>query len=194
MRRVALLLVLVLAGCSLGDGDASIAASELAKLVLQPEDLSREFVRFDEGRQIRIDLPGGRRAHPGRWGRAGGWKARYRRSGDPQTAGPIVIDSRADVFKGVSGAKDDLGAARADLGDSELGWQPIDEPGVGDESFAATSVQQSGVADVRNYQVFWRDDNATASLTVNGFEGKLTLAEVLELARKQQRRIADAVD
>lgn len=194
MRRVALLLVLVLAGCSLGDGDASIAASELAKLVLQPEDLSREFVRFDEGRQIRIDLPGGRRAHPGRWGRAGGWKARYRRSGDPQTAGPIVIDSRADVFKGVSGAKDDLGAARADLGDSELGWQPIDEPGVGDESFAATSVQQSGVADVRNYQVFWRDDNATASLTVNGFEGKLTLAEVLELARKQQRRIADAAD
>jgi len=45
---------------------------------------------------------------------------------------------------------------------------------------------------VRNYQVVWRDDNAVASLTVNGFERKLALSDVLELARKQQRRLARA--
>ena len=192
MRRAALLVVLLLVGCSVGDDDASIEATELAKLVLQPEDLPQAFVRFDEGRQIGIDSPGGRRADPSRWGRINGWKAHYRRSGTSKTPGPIVIESRADVFKDVGGAEDDLGAARADLGDSEFGWKPIDEPGLGDESFAATFVQESALTPVRNYQVVWRDDNAVASLTVNGFERKLALSDVLELARKQQRRIAHA--
>jgi hypothetical protein len=102
-----------------------------------------------------------------------------------------VIESRADLFGSASGAEDDFEAARAELDADGLGWMPIDEPGLGDESFAATFVQ-AGATGVRRYQVFWRDDNATATLEVDGFEGRLALADVLELARKQQQRIARA--
>lgn len=191
MARLAVLVVLALAGCSFDGESASIERGKLGKLVLQPADLAREFVRFDEGRQITADSPGGRRSDPARFGRVEGWKARYRRGGTPRTTGPLVVVSRVDVFDSTGGAEDDLAAARADLDDSDLGWNPIDEPGLGDESFAATVVQR-GFNAVRHYEVFWRHENATASLSANGFEGRLALSDVLELARKQQRRIADA--
>ncbi len=188
-----LLLSAVLVGCSLGGDKASISRNELEHLVLQPQDVPLIFVRFDHGRQARADAPGGRRADGSRFGRIEGWKARYRRSGTPTTAGPLVIESRADLFESADGAKDDLEAARADLGSAESAsaWKPIDEPGLGDESFAATSVQQ-GATGVRYYDVYWRDGNAIATLRVNGFEGKLALADVLALARKQQERISRA--
>jgi hypothetical protein len=38
--------------------------------------------------------------------------------------------------------------------------------------------------------VVWREANVTAGVLVNGFEGKLTLEQTLNLARKQQLRIA----
>jgi hypothetical protein len=44
--------------------------------------------------------------------------------------------------------------------DRKPDWQPIDEPGLGDESFAAT-VHQAGL---RRYQVFWRDYNRARSV------------------------------
>jgi hypothetical protein len=173
-----------------GGNESTISASTLSKLVLQPADLPPVFLRFDEGRQILVDSPGGRRADPARFGREEGWKARYRRTGSQEIAGPIVVESRADVFESSDGAKDDLDAARADLGDSELDWQPIDEPGLGDESFAATHVEPGLGKGVRYYQVYWRDANVTASVSTNGFEGRFPLADALELARKQEQRIA----
>jgi hypothetical protein len=193
VRRAVLLLVLLgLAGCSLmgGDGGASIEVAELQKLVLQPDDLPRSFERFDEGRQIAADLPVGARADPARFGRQDGWKARYRRAGTLQTTGPLVIESKADLFDSSNGAKDDFDAARADADESEPEWQPIGEPGLGDESFAATLLEGTQTSGVRFYQVVWREDNATASLNVNGFARGLTLEDVLELARAQERRIA----
>jgi hypothetical protein len=193
VRRAVLLLVLLLAGCSLdGGAGGKVEPGALSMLVLHPEDVPSVFQRFDEGRQVIADNPGGRREDTQRFGRQGGWKARYRRSGTPQTTGPLVIESRADLFDSTGGAEDDLDAARSDLEDAELDWQPIDEPGLGDESFAATLVQGSGTSEVRYYQVFWREANVTASLNVNGFEGRLALFEALELARKQERRISSA--
>jgi hypothetical protein len=183
--------LLSLAGCSLGGDAASIEQSELDRLVLQPADLPSVFVRFDQGRQLSADAPSGRRADPSRFGRIDGWKARFRRPGAGRTAGPHVIESRADLFESASGAEDDFEAAREELAADGLGWMPIDEPGLGDESFAATVVQAGG-GDVRRYRVFWRDDNATATLEVDGFDGKLALADALELAEKQQRWIARA--
>ncbi|HEV3478791.1 MAG TPA: hypothetical protein VG144_05010 [Gaiellaceae bacterium] len=191
MRRALLLLALTATvGCSLGDGGASIERSELQRLVLQPDDVPRIFVLFDEGRQARADQPPGPRADPERFGRTEGWKARYRRPGSGRTSGPLVIESRVDVFASVSGAEDDFVAAREELRGDGLGWHPIDEPGLGDESFAATFVQRR----VRYYQVFWREDNATAALHVNGFEGKLPLSDALRLARKQQERLERAAE
>jgi hypothetical protein len=191
-RAVLFLAILGLAGCSLtgDDGGASIEVAELQKLVLQPDDLPRSFVRFDEGRQIAADFPAGARADPARFGRRDGWKARYRRSGTIQTTGPLVIESKADVFDSGEGAEDDFEAARAETDKSEPEWQPIGEPGLGDESFAATLLQGAESSGVRFYQVVWREDNAVASLNVNGFARDLALEDALELARAQERRIA----
>ena len=183
----------MLAGCSFGGGgNATIELDELPRTVLQPEDLPPVFSRFDEGRQVLADNPGGNRNDRDRFGRRDGWKARYHRSGTPQTAGPLVVESRVDLFESSSGAKDDLQAARDDLTEDELEWQPIDEPGLGDESFAATVVQPGLGEGVRHYHVYWRSDNVTAFINVNGFEGRLALEEVLELARKQDARISEA--
>jgi hypothetical protein len=193
MRRLGVLPLLLLAGCSLGGSAAALERSELDRLVLQPDDLPAAFVRFDHGRQLIADAPGGRRADATRFRRTGGWKARYRRTTGAAAGGPLVIESRADLFEAASGAEDDLDAAREDLEERPSEWKPIDDPGLGDESFAAAFVQR-GVTVVRHYEVFWRRDNATASLKADGFEDKLSLADVLELARKQDRRIADAAD
>jgi hypothetical protein len=103
-----------------------------------------------------------------------------------------VIESRVDLFESAGGAEDDLEAAREELGETDSRWQPIDEPGLGDQSFAATYLQPGALSSVRSYLVVWRDDNATASVFVNGFEGRLPLETVLELARDQQRRISAA--
>jgi hypothetical protein len=192
VRGAVLVLVLLLAGCSIGDDGAAVAVEELPRLVLQPGDLPRAFRRFDEGRQVIADNPGGSRADPERFGRRDGWKARYHRQGTPQTSGPIVVESRVDLFDSSGGADDDLEAARRDLDEGELEWQPIDEPGLGDESFAATLVEEGAGSGVRYYQVYWRDGNVTAFLNANGFEQRLALEEVLELARKQERRISTA--
>jgi hypothetical protein len=193
-RALLLLLVLSLTACVVGGDDGGIDARELQQLVLQPEDLTRQYLRFDEGRQSGTDAPGGRRADPSRFGRREGWKARYRRPGSRATAGALVIESKADLFESSGGAEEDFDAARADLAGDELGWQAIDEPGLGDESFAATLVQGGAGTRIRYYQVVWREANVTASLNVNGFEGRLPLADVLELARKQERRISVAAD
>jgi hypothetical protein len=193
-RAVLLLAILGLAGCSLtgDDGGASIEVAELEKLVLHPEDLPNSFTRFDEGRQIAADLPEGARADPGRFGRRDGWKARYRRAGTVQTTGPLVIESKADVFDSGEGAEDDFEAARAETDESEPEWQPIGEPGLGDESFAATLLQGPESSGVRFYQVVWREDNAVASLNLNGFARGLALEDALELARAQEERIEAA--
>jgi hypothetical protein len=193
VRRAVLLLVLGLTGCVYGDGgDATIDLDELPRTVLQPDDLPAVFDRFDEGRQVLADNPGGSRSDRDRFGRRDGWKARYHRSGTSQTAGPLVVESRVELFESSGGAEDDLKAARDDLAEDDVEWQPIDEPGLGDESFAATVVQPGLGEGVRHYQVYWRSDNVTALVNVNGFEGRLALEEVLELARKQESRISSA--
>jgi hypothetical protein len=45
---------------------------------------------------------------------------------------------------------------------------------------------------VRFFRIAWRQENATALLFVNGFDGRLQLDDVLALARKQQRRLEGA--
>lgn len=192
MRRVLVTLTLAFAvgsGC-MGDDAAAIDKSELKGLVLQPGDLPRAFIRFDEGRQARIDQPGDALADVDRFGRQDGWKARYRRPGARSTSGPLVVESKADVFDGSDGARKELQAEQARIAEG-LRLEE-DAPKVGDESFAATGTQGSGRFKVRFYLVGWRHENATATVLANGFEGKVTRGQVIELARKQQRRLADS--
>ena len=188
-RLLLCLVVLVLAGCSLdddGSDGASIEERQLKILVLQPEDLGREFIRFDEGRQGSADTPGGSRADQERFGRVDGWKARYRRPGSTQTKGPLVVESRADLFESAAGAADELEAIE------ETDFDALDDPEVGDDARAFNSLQSGGVEGVRYYLIAWREDNVTSSVLVSGFEGKITLEDALALARKQAARTSSA--
>jgi hypothetical protein len=191
-----LFLTLVLAaGCSLTGGDGgSVDAEELQDLVLQPSDLPRVFVRFDEGRQARSDLPGGRRADSSRFGREDGWKARYRRRGTLRTPGALVIESRVDLFDTTDGAAEELESARLDTTESEAAWQEIDPPELGDEAIAATFLQGRGATAVRSYLIAWRDEDVAASVLVNGFDRRLAVADAVQPAEKQAARIAAATD
>jgi len=194
-RLLWLALPLLAAGCALGgdDGASTIDPSELKNFVLQQKDLPRVFLRFDEGRQIGADLPSGTRSDPRRFGRVEGWKARYRRAGSPQTRGPLVIESRVDLFKPKGGAEDELDEARKEYEDGEVGWKAVGGgPELGDESLVLTLLQGNPGAGVRYYLILWRDGSLTASLLTNGFAGKLTLEQSAELARKQARRISTA--
>jgi hypothetical protein len=185
MRSLLLLAaVALLAGCSLSENDdgAAIAADELKQIVLQPGDVSSAFSRFDEGRQGVTDLPEG--VEPG----GEGWKARYRRAGTPATEGPLVIASLVNRFPSSSDAEEQLQTLRSSLEDGDLPWRTAPAPELGDEAFAVSYDEGSVTFAV----VGWRKANITASVEVNGFAGKLELADAVELARKQAQRIERA--
>jgi hypothetical protein len=175
-----------------GQAGAQARESGLKASVLQPEDLPPAFIQFDEGAQVRADLPRSpARGSPTRFGRVQGWKARFRRPGSTQTPGPLVIESRVDLFKTADGARKELAAYGRDLpeGLRVLEWN---HTGLGDASFTATGRQGAGQFVVRFYLIAWRVGDMTASVLVNGFEGKLKQAHADELARKQQRRMEAA--
>jgi hypothetical protein len=193
MRGVCTLLALLFAtaGCSIGsDGGAAIPERTLSVLVLQPEDMGRGYIRFDEGRQGIADRP--ERSDPERFGRKDGWKARYRRPPAAGTKGPLVVESRVDLFDNAGGASDEFDSARdeAEQLARRLGGDVLDPPRLGDEAFAVTSA--AGGGSVRDFTVLWREENATALLRANGLEGRVVFAQVLRLARKQQARLARA--
>ena len=195
MRAIAFLIaVVLLAGCSLGDDDegGSVEPGQFQKLVLQPADVPRVFVRFDEGRQGSVDQPG-ERADMTRFGRKGGWKARYRRPGTTATVGPLVIASKADVFGSADGANDEYEELQRDFREGELKWLPADAPKLGDDTFALSLVQGTGQVRIRFFLVAWREGNVVASLEVNGFVGKVDGEDAVALARKQARRISTVV-
>ena len=168
MKRAALGLVALVAGCGLGGDEKTIEDARLDELVLQRDDVASDL------RPVWVRNLGGRPVSTVRYGRPGA---------------PLSIESSTSVLESRAAAEERLEAERAAL-DQKPDWDPIDEPGLGQESFAATV----GQAGVRRYEVFWREHNAAASLKVEGFEGRLALSDVLALARKQERRIADAAD
>ena len=161
--------------------------TELEQLVLQPADVGSGFVQFDEGRQGIADTGG----DPAQFDRVEGWKARYRADTNA-IRGPLVIASLVDLFESSDGADDDLEALREERISPESGWQPAEDPGLGDESFALTLVQGIGARAVRSYLVAWRRGELTGSVDVNGFERGLTLDDAVALAQKQARRMDEA--
>jgi hypothetical protein len=192
---LAALAAIVLAGCSpLGDeSEPAIPATTLPMLVLQPGDLDGAFVRFDEGPLAIADSPVGERADPERFGREGGWKARYRRQ--DATEGPLVVESRVDLFDG-SGAEEELDLHRDELelqARSPSDLELVDVPELGDEAFALAAPEDAEPGSFVSITVAWRDTNVTASVTANGLGGRLELADVVALARAQQERIDAAL-
>lgn len=185
---VAALVAAVVGACSTQAEELDV--EDLPQVVLQPSDLPSTFYRFDEGRQASADAPVGERSDPGRFGRASGWKSRYRRPGNSTTKGPLVLESRADVFDDRDGAREELAALRREL--VSAGARLADPPDdLGEEAVVARS-QSPSLPGVVFVTAAWRFRNVTASLTANGFVGGLAPGEVVELARKQQRRLERA--
>ena len=145
---------------------------------------------------MRADSPPGSRADPTRFGREGGWKARYKRSGSPRTRGALVVESRLDLFESDGGAQDDLDAYESQFEASIQGavaGRLLRVSGLGDRALAITFRQGTPPFATRFFTIAWREANVTASVSVNGFDGKVSKQDALALARKQQRRIARAL-
>jgi hypothetical protein len=183
--------VVLLAGC--GGGEKKLPESALPRLVLQSADLPGVFARFDAGRLSPRDMSPPR-TDPDRFGRLGGWKARFRRSGSAATRGPLVIQSTADLFGSSGGAKDDLDDYRDQFDEvaREAGGTLLTAPTIGSESFVLRQRQPGAPRDVLFITVAWRDRNATASVLVEGFEGRITPDDAVRIARRQARRIERA--
>jgi hypothetical protein len=190
-RSFALLAVAALAACG-GSGEQKIAVSALPMLVLQPSDLPRVFVRFDDGRLGPRDMSPPR-SDPARFGRVDGWKARYRRPGSQATRGPLVVQSTVDLFDSARGAKNDLAAFRGQFDDAIAagGGKLAVAPTIGAASHVLIQRQPGAARPVLFFTIAWRVRNVTASVLVQGFEGKIELGDALALARRQERRIAD---
>jgi hypothetical protein len=143
MPRVAVLVCLFLLGACAGGRRDAVERNELEHVVLQPADVPTVFERFDVGRLLRTDQPGGgERADPARFGRQDGWKARYKRSGTQETRGPLVLE------RGVS---------------RETAAESLEDPALGDEAVAVTFLQPGTMRDVHFYMVVWREGIARAA-------------------------------
>lgn len=198
MRRLALLLtVCALTGCSGDEGNGSdVSVADGTKLVLAEADVGRPFLQFDEGEQRRTDMAPPR-DNPDRFHRQGGWKSRFQRPGTVETQGPLVIESRADLFESAGGANDDFELYEEwldELAEGARGSQVETAPVVGEESHAITFRQGAPPSAVRYYSIAWRQGNVTAYVAINGFDRRLTVSHMVDLARKQEARIERELD
>ena len=191
MRRVALLVVcaLALAGCGGSGGKTTVTRGELPRTVLQPSDVPSSWSQFADEEQARIDMHAGPRQSPTRFGREGGWIARYRGS---EHGNAVVVESRADVFDTVNGAKKDLDAYRdemkAGIPGSGATTKLLSAPALGEGSVAGELRQGPSLF----ITVAWRRSNATESVALEGRAATTSVADAVALARRQDKRLAVA--
>ncbi len=182
--------LLFLSACG---SESKVEATQLKALALARSDLSPQFQVFAEGRTATLDTQGTPRSSLQRFGRKGGWVARFNRGGSAATKGPLVVVSTVDVFGDSGGAKDDLGAFETMFGRAVANRdaRAVTVKGLGDGA-AGVTILQPGGKPVRSYIVAWRDRNATGSISANGFDGRIHLGDVLRLARIQEAKMARA--
>jgi hypothetical protein len=190
---LALAVALLAAGC-MGDdgggGGGSVSASDGEALVLQQEDVGSEFTQFDRGEQRRVDFSPPR-DDPSRFGREGGWKSRFSRTGTRETEGALVIASLADLFGSTDDAGEDFELYKTSLDQFvAAGGREQSVSGLGDEAYAVTYRQGVAPNLIHHYAIAWRDGAVTASVTANGY--RLTWPQALALARAQEERIRSA--
>lgn len=197
LRGILLAVVLALAatGCFGGDGGdegPSVSVQNGEALVLQQEDVGSEFTLFDRGEQRRVDFSPPR-DDPNRFGRQGGWKARFSRTGTRKTEGALVVASLADLFDSADDAGEDFELYKASLDQfTAAGGRAVPVSDLGDEAYAVRFSQGIEPNVIHHYAIAWRDGAVTASVTANGF--RLTWPQALALARAQQDRISSAAD
>lgn len=182
--------VTLLVGC--GSDKGSIDKAELSGLVLQPADVPA-YAQFDEGRQVFLDATAGPRQDAARFGREDGWKARYRRVA-LEGREPSIVESRADLFGDVDGAKRDLAAYRkqleAQIPGSGATTRVLEKPDFGEDA-VGVEIRQGPVL---FFTIAWRRSNATASLTIQGQAKATSYADAVRIARRQARRLERAAE
>jgi len=180
-----ILAALMAIGCQAAE--QRIATDQLSALVLQPADVPN-FSQFGLGAQVSADAHAGPRKDAGRFGRLGGWIARYRPADAAVRNGPLVVESRSDLFPSASAADQDLDAYNAEYETTVArnGGKKLGDPAVGDEARAFTFGSGADFF----YIVAWRTANSTASVLVEG--SAVTLEDALGLARKQAARLSAA--
>src|SRR5207244_9439698 len=170
-------------------GRVTVTRSQLPGTVLQPADAPSSWTQFADEEQARIDMHPGPRQSPTRFGREDGWIARYRGT---QHGSAVVVESRADVFDSVNGAKKDLDAYRdeikAGVPGSGATTKLLPAPALGEGSVAGELRQGPSVFMI----VAWRRSNETASVTLEGRAKTTTLGDAVQLARRQDKRLAVA--
>jgi hypothetical protein len=176
--------LVALAGCG-GSGRHGIRAAVGPSLVVQPADVP-DMQQFEYGAQRPYEVHG----DPRRYGRLGGWIARYHAAA---ATGVLVLESRVDLFPSAAAARKDYHYELAQLQPrrGSLPVRPVRVRGLGDAAAGATSVQQA-LRKVRFYTVIWLDRNATAEVLAQGYDGSLHLAQALAVAQAQDRRIRAA--
>jgi hypothetical protein len=184
---VGLVIVLFAAAC---DSGSTIATSKLSQLVLTEQDMPG-FASFSKGPQVRLDNQGTVRSDASRYGREGGWIIRLHPADSASTAGPLVVESRADLFKTSDGAKSDIAAYRVLFSRLSGEHKEIVVSGLGQDAVGVTFTQPGGRT-LRFFRIAWRSQNATASITVEGFDGQVSQNDALALAHKQEKRIEGA--
>lgn len=130
------------------------------------------------------------------WGRIGGFQAEYGRSVDPGSPprGPATVSAAVSTYRTAKGlatayraSAARIAAARtpryvsrplpARLGDAAQLWE--------------TRFAQDGIGVVL-YTVVWRTAGTLSNIAVAGVAGRLTVADVLAIARKQDARVRAA--
>ncbi len=164
-------------------------------MVLQLSDLPGGFGRA-EGVYVTnayLDRVSGVNKDYEKLGRLAGYRATYRRVG---ISGVLGIDVFASVYRSSAGAHDSYAQSLAGAvqdGGPTFRWLRL-KPRLGSETrvFLVTLVQ-SGMR-VDYFTIAWRHGRVFAEVTGGGMSGRITLAQVAALARKQEARIVEALD
>ena len=179
-------LAVLVAGCGGHASTHRATKSDLPHFVVTAGDLPAVFSSAGSGRQQSYELQG----DATRFGRIDGWVSRFKRSGTVATRGPLVVESRADLFDSSDGAKKELERRADAAATSTADAHAVDAPALGDSARAATYETPGLERPVHFYVVVWRRANVVASVNVQGFD--VTLADGVALARRVDQRMAKA--
>jgi hypothetical protein len=171
------------------------AGPDTRTMVLQLADLPGGFGR-DEGVYVtnaQLDKLSDLNKDYRKLGRLGGYRVTYRRIG---ITGVLGVDAFASLYRSSSGAHDSLTqslAGAAQDGGPTFRWIALKPPLGSEMRVYLVTERQSGMR-VDFYTVAWRHGRVFAEVIGGGVSGRITLAEVVALAKKQDARIVSSLD
>jgi hypothetical protein len=170
------------------------AGPDTRTMVLRLSDLPQGFGRAEGVYVTNSDLDklSGNKDYE-KLGRLGGYRATYRRFG---IAGILGVDAFASIYRSSTGAHDSYAQSLAGAlqdGGPTFRWLPL-KPRLGSETRVYLVTEKQSGMRVDYYTIAWRHGRVFAEVIGGGVSGRITLAQVVALARKQEARIVEALD